>query len=523
MEQVTNPILARLEQLGREVDQRDVGVLAEVLETWVAVARDWALPLGLRASPDQVHAARPIAERFAAAIASTNLGEGGRVRLNEICAPLGIQWPVNDSLLEALVPRQERGWSAKVAEEADPGEFLKAEQAAQRAAIVSAIEPLIAQGPESLCRRLQQLRPEIAATSSRTADLTREVFRHLAESVDDVVPWLEAAIECDLAWFSVPLVERMLAEDSITDELLDRLLGTDARGAVLQAGLETRDGSGMAHVVDSIQPPDMAALRWAFIRVTPRALARVNAHPDRGVAAAGVSNWAAGLDHLSGNGRGSDRFAEHLELVPGWEETLLGLTFPAPIDDYHVQHALRAAASSAPDVFRTMFVREVMAQEYVLDDLSEWALGAQVLSREDRTSIWVEVRDAFCARPAFWVLAGTDREWVAARLADGTVGDPTSLLGPVRFGAPERLPIEDIARLFAGYVEPAAVLRAIPDPLSGDRVDEMREKLEICEQLSKSRVRAVREVGQVGVEVFSTLLAEAEKDARERLIKGDIW
>jgi hypothetical protein len=128
-----------------------------------------------------------------------------------------------------------------------------------------------------------------------------------------------------------------------------------------------------------------------------------------------------------------------------------------------------------------------------------------------------------CKRELFWVLAGKDTKWIEDRLADGSVADPSELLGYVGFRPTDRPPIEEIAALFANRAGPELILASIPDTLSGDDVEVARYRLDESQKLAESDNADVRAVGEAGVRLYTSVFEAAKKRAREHELRSEIW
>jgi hypothetical protein len=121
------------------------------------------------------------------------------------------------------------------------------------------------------------------------------------------------------------------------------------------------------------------------------------------------------------------------------------------------------------------------------------------------------------------VLAGKDTKWIEDRLADGSVADPSELLGYVGFRPTDRPPIEEIAALFANRAGPELILASIPDTLSGDDVEVARYRLDESQKLAESDNADVRAVGEAGVRLYTSVFEAAKKRAREHELRSEIW
>jgi hypothetical protein len=528
---IANPILDRLATIADAIDAGEFVPLAKVLDTWVRTAAGYALPLGLRVTPEQCEAAKPIARRFATILATTPLTSGTRRRLNGICKPLKLRWPDPDPLFTALAPLEDDTDNEDDEHESDDRFQLylarrEARGKADCARLVEAITPYLDQPPAVLCRRLADLQLDLRAADVRGNDQTRNVFEHLAATNIDPVQWIRAALQHGLEWQMLPHVQKALKTDEIPDDLLARLLANpQTRPGVISLAMEYGTGRGLESIVGGMNPSDFGPNIWtAFVRVTPQALKLLESHPDRLVAALAVTCWAGWYDYTKQNKREESNQTEaQLAALTGWTEVMLDLEVPNLLEEYALECGLVSLARNSPDNFRHLFIRHVNKEKYPINDFREWAPAAQTLDHHHKTAVWRQLNGHPCKREVFWVLAGKDTRWIGDRLDDGSVTDPRELLGHAGFRPTDRPPIEETAALFANRAAPELILASLPDTLSGEDVDVAQYRLDECQKLAESDNADVRAVGEVGVRLFTSALEAAKKKAREHELRGEIW
>jgi hypothetical protein len=202
---------------------------------------------------------------------------------------------------------------------------------------------------------------------------------------------------------------------------------------------------------------------------------------------------------------------------------MLDLEVPNQLEEYALECGLVSLARTSPDNFRQLFIRHVNKEKYPINDFHEWAPAAQTLDHDHKTAVWHQLKGHPCKREVFWVLAGKDTSWIEDRLADGSVADPSELLGHVGFRSTDRPPIEEIAALFANRAAPELILASLPDTLSGDDVDVAQYRLNQSQKLAECDNADVRAVGEAGSRLFTSALEAAKKKAREHELRGEIW
>jgi hypothetical protein len=278
-------------------------------------------------------------------------------------------------------------------------------------------------------------------------------------------------------------------------------------------------------IVAAMTPSDFDHHMWtAFARVTPQALKLLKSHPDRLVAALAITCWAGWYDYANRNNEEeNDQTEAQLAALTGWTDTMLDLEVPNQLDDHALERGLVSLARTSPDNFTQLFIRHVNKQKYPINDFNEWASAAHTLNHDHKTTAWRQLKGHPCKREVFWVLAGKDTRWIGDRLNDGSVANPSELLGHVGFRPTNRPPIEEIAALFANRAAPELILAALPDTLSGDDVDVAQYRLGESQKLAESDNADVRAVGEAGIRLFTSALEAAKEKAREHELRGEIW
>jgi hypothetical protein len=303
------------------------------------------------------------------------------------------------------------------------------------------------------------------------------------------------------------------------------LANPQTRPGVIGLAMEYGTGHGLESVVAAMNPSDFGPNIWtAFVRVTPQALKLLESHPDRLVAALAVTCWACWYDYAKQNkGEESNQTQAQLAALTGWTDTMLDLEVPNQLEEYALERGLVSLARTSSDNFTELFIRHVNKEKYPHNDFNEWASAAQTLDHDHKTAAWHQLKGHPCKREVFWVLAGKDTTWIEDRLGDGSVVDPSELLGYVGFRTTDRPPIEEIAALFANRAAPELILASLPHTLSGDDVDVAQYRLDESQKLAESDNAHVRAVGEAGVRLFTSALQAAKKKAREHELRGEIW
>jgi hypothetical protein len=304
--------------------------------------------------------------------------------------------------------------------------------------------------------------------------------RHLAATNVDPLPWIRAALDHGLEWQMLPLVQKTLEADEIPEDLLARLLkSSQARPGGIRLAMGYGAGRGLESVVAAMTPSDFDRHMWtAFVRVTPQALKLLKSHPDRLVAALAITCWAGWYDYPNRhNEEETDQTDAQLAVLTGWTEAMLDLEVPNQLGEYALERGLVSLARTSPDNFTQLFIRHVNKEKYPINDFDEWASAAQTLDHDHKTATWRQLKGHPCKREVFWVLAGKDTRWIGDRLDDGSVADPSELLGHVGFRPTDRPPIEEIAALFANRAGPELILASLPATLSGDDVEVAQYRL----------------------------------------------
>jgi hypothetical protein len=525
MARTADPILDRLETIADTVTPTEFEPLVEGLSSWVHVACGYSLPFGLNATTEHVAAAGQVARRLAHILAATRLTPSTRLKLNEVAAPLKLRWEEPDELYAALTglvdlhPEPDDGDS-----DIDYVARFEAAARAERERIVAAMTPFVDQEPEVLCSRLAELRPDLQAAGHN--DKTHVVFEHIAKTAADPIPWIRAALDYGLGLRALALVQRVLAADTIPKGLLTELLETpNVRSGVIHISVEYATGASLAAVMAAVTVADFGPRTWvAFVRVTPEALAHLNGHPDKQVAALAICCWAAWYSYVNRKDDADNARAQaQLEAIPDWTDTMLNLEVPNGLDEHALERGLVSLARTSPDNFTKLMIRHVDKEKYPLNDFDEWAAAAHTLDHEHKTAAWRQLGGHPCKREVFWVLAGKDTKWIGDRLNDGSVADPSELLGHVGFRPTDRPTIEEIAALFADRVEPELIISSLPDTMSGDEVEVAQYRLGESRKLAASDDADIRAVGEAGVRLYTPVLEAAKKKAREHELRGEIW
>jgi hypothetical protein len=323
----------------------------------------------------------------------------------------------------------------------------------------------------------------------------------------------------------LPLVQKTLRADEIPDDLLARLLASpQARPGVISLAMEYGMGHGLESVVAAMNPADFDRRMWtAFVRATPQALTLLNGHFDRLVAGLAITCWAGWYDYARQDKKENDLTEAQLAAVTGWTDTMLSLEVPNQLGEHALERGLVSLARTSPDNFTQLFIRHVTNEKYQLNDFNDWAPAAHTLDHDHKTAAWRHLNGHPRKREVFWVLAGKDTRWIEDRLDDGSVADPSELLGYVGFRPTDRPPIEEIAALFANRAGPELILSSLPDTLSGDDVEVAQYRLDESQKLAESDNADVRAVGEFGVRLYTSALVAAKKEAREHELRGDIW
>lgn len=534
---VAAPVLERLEREASAISPEAFRTLTDVLETYVHLSRGFVRFGRLVVTPEHRTASKEIAIRLANILSLSDLGPAMRHRLNDVAAPLELQWAEDDPLFAALTGHDADAFDAEedVDDEADTDDpdgsryfaRYEAKVAAERARIEAAIAPYLSQPPTGLCERLGDLSEELAA-AGKLGKLSI-VFEHIAQSVPDLpalAAWLNSALDQGLDGHTYPLMQALVSVDAMPQPLLERVLATpNARYSAIRIGLEHATGKNLEDLMTALTVQDFGSrLQDSFVRVTPDALGLLNRHPTRQVAALAITCWAFWYDYRNRTNRdGMDRVAAQLEAIPDWVDTMQELEVPYDFDEHTLQRALVALANTSPAGFASLLVRHASKEHYPINDFSEWAPGAAILEDAQKNQVWDQVRAHPHARELFWALAGGDAAWVADRLASDAVDEPARLLGPLTIGAPPRLADEEMALVFAPHAGPDLIIASLPDPPSDGGIETAQHRLKQARELAASNQPEVAATGEAGVEIFTTRLADARKHAREQELRGNDW
>ena len=412
--------------------------------------------------------------------------------------------------------------------ESDPGSrYLarwQAKERAQQKAVANAVTPFLGQEPGAFCGRIADLMPSLA--EARHGGRASLAFAHVADNASDLVPWLEAALEHKVGRYCEALIRRALADDVLTEDLVERLLSEDdTRQMTIRSCIEHGRGATLATVVAAITPDDFKhRMPDAFVRVTPEALGYFNGHPDRQVAALAMTSWALWYDYRNRKDSSEVMWVDaQLAAIPDWTESMLQLEVPNNLEDHTVERGLVSLATASPANFIQLFVTHVLKDEYGIEDFGVWAPAAKLLNHDDKTAAWVQISGHRHKRNAFWALAGSDVSWISDVLNGETVGDAAELLVAPTLGGPELPTNEEFVALFAPRADPGPILSALPDTMSGEAVERAEHRLTQARELAESSNPDVAAVGRFGIDCYSARLLEARKDARARELRGDVW
>lgn len=529
LEEVAGPILDRLQDETAAITPDTFIALADALKNWVDLSRGLARSGGLVVTAEHRAAAQIVARRFAKLLAGATLTPGTRHRLNEVAAPLGMKWVEQNNLFAALAGHDPDTYDpAEDTEHADQGnKYLaryEAKIAAERAHIESAVTPYLTQSPEVLCELLKKLKQDLVV--AKKLDKVTTVFEVIQRTVDAdaLVPWLEAALDHEFEGHAYPVIRALVIADAIPNALVERLLATDnGRFTALRTSIQHGAGRNLELMMAEMTVDDFRQrMHDSFVRASPAALGLLNRHPDRQVAALAMTSWAHWYEYASRR-EDVERVTAQLEAIPDWTTTMLDLEVPDHFDDHALERGLVMLARTSPANFMTLFLRHIAKEDYPLNDFDEWAPAAAMLDHSHKTEVWGQVREHPSRREVFWVLAGSDAEWVGDRIAAGDVGEPAGMLGHQMFDAPAKLPPEDLARVFGPHATPELIIESFPGPLSHSGVETAEHRLQQATDLAHSDLPEVAKVGRAGIEIYTARLAEARRYAREQELRGNPW
>lgn len=533
MRTIASPLIDTLETLATTLQASEVTELIATLDAWVDISNGYGKHPGLNITPDLSPTARDIARRLANVLSTTNLTKANRRRLNGISAPLKLHWPEPDELFNALTPLNDLADEDELDEIDDehPGRsrYVRRHYAAlkrERDRINEAAANYLNQDPAVLCSRLEELQPELAAAGLSAGDKMNTLFEQIAATTADPIVWIRATHAHNLSHRADAILQRAINEDAIPADLLEELLKVErTRATLIWLAPEYGAGANLERILQDATPADLTRNTWGtFLRASPEALKLYAAHPDPQVAALAITNWAAWLEYVDRKDTDDTlRIDAQQAAIPTWTNVLAKLDFTDRLDDHTLERALVAMGRRTPDTLSTMFERRVNTNKYEYRSFESWAPSIQALSREQRTDLWKKLNNHRHRREAFWTIAGTDTDWIGQRLNDGTIPEPSALLGRHGYSQAQRPPLEQIAALFGPLVEPEHILGSMTDTMSGERVGVAQHRLEESQQLACSSNSVVAKIGAIGVETYTAELADAKKAAREAELRGEIW
>lgn len=378
--------------------------------------------------------------------------------------------------------------------------------------------------PDDVVQELFELRGELTAAGLTWPDRVACALEGIAESVDNPLEWLEAAIERGLTAEALALVSAIFRHGEMTLELCQGFMASKyTRWTTIRTVLSATDAEAQLvdTVIGAVRESDYECLFTMLLREedTPGIADRLMSHPrDEVSALAAYAYWDVS--------RHSERDGEFPAVWFEAIEKLRSDVFDQSHQDYAIPDLFLYMDSACPANLLSLLVRlltDVATRRNFTGARDKWWSKLHELSPDRKSVLWDLFKDEPMARHILeWNLAGDDEAWLQAQLESGRLSSSDVL--NFANGLAQSPSLETIARLLIPRgVEPKAIAsRADLSDSFGERSSHYHRLVEKFAALVESGEIVVRQLGEAGVEIFSHQKEiEAEKERRRR-IRGEL-
>lgn len=479
----------------------------ELLTEWVRIADGAPLPFGGKAADAQQLAASGIAHRIANALAPFISTPGVRARFNSVATRLWMRLEEPDALFAALTRDCDR-----------TDDYLERRRQSE-AALDAALSPFLRVEPAVLMRWVCANEEDLAI-ADRAGSVSWRVFNRLASG--DAAPaltYLTSAVEHGLVAVASPLVTACARSECLSREMVDRLMADrDGRPAVIGAVIGTSADPGLVrHVVSQLTVLDVERLEGALVlrEASPATRRALFTHPVEEVRGSAAAQWAA--EWTFGN-----------EARPQDQHWLAAMKhYSVPDDAGHgttQSHALIALAEASPETLVELFDKHTTHRvRGSYRDWDCWRSAVRLLGTDHRDELWRRVSGSTFAHEAFWIIAGEDVLWIAAKVSDPDF--PISiraLLTAIQFQFGPRFPIDRLALALRPLdPDPSELLSTLDvGTFVGEEHERQEAKLRQVRDLATSADDYLANIGRRGIEMYEPLVERALANARRAAVRG---
>jgi hypothetical protein len=504
-ENVWPGILRRLD----DAPTRAIVKVLEAIERWLWIGADHDRPFGASHAPDRIDAARTGGRRLLADLRSLVAGHPGlAARYNNLAEQHGIDHGVQIS--EDIAP---------FFRNAELSLDWQAEQASIRAGIADVVEEWAAQPPDTICRRLVELRDQIEIAGLQWPPRIRVACDMLAENAPECLPWIEAALKEGL----FPDANGMLREhrqrggrfdvDMIGAAMTEPAARAAFAGAVL-ADLDAAPDE-LATVLGRLDGRDLNLfVSLGYTELPPERHRLLLTEPPPAARAAAAAAYAHRLSFDAGWSPG--------ELAEPWLDALSGLPSLTNVASHDAQAILDYVATHDPECFvelLTPYLAELDRGERSAPMLPQFLSATRLLEPTHKTKLLAGI-----GRGARWLvlqhMIGPDPGWLAEAIDTGAISLDEALTACGGLGT--RPSVQDLARVLVPLgADPERVAAVEMSGFwSGPRSDHFAQIAERFTAMSDSSDPSIAAVGSAGAQLFTRLADEARADEHRDRIRG---
>ncbi len=322
----------------------------------------------------------------------------------------------------------------------------------------------IAEGPKAVAARVRHWSQEAARAGKDLRPVVLMAFSSLAQQVDNLTPWITAAIAAGLTYEIGPLLKANIDRLDGTPTWFPSALAGAVRLIALEAALDPgpNEAAGLAAVesltADETFLVDGALIRRGHVGHDAVSLALLR-HPDP-VVRGSASLWF-GLDP---NGR--------LGVVPDeayedWANAFLEtrLQTGASRDNYALGRHLKILAARDPDLVERWVLRQVSAEVDLWHAVLDRDVDLTVLPRANRDRVLRATPEARRAN-VLQVLLGDDAEWAEALLNGGVI-DASDLFAALRNAHHRGMPVDQVLVWAPTFLPRGALPRTVANLADG--------------------------------------------------------
>ncbi|OMQ28570.1 hypothetical protein BK799_29595 [Rhodococcus sp. D-1] len=489
------------------VTRDDLCVLVDLADDWSRVARGFGPNSDGEVTADQ----KVLASRLSLAIADFAIEQSGefpgiRARLRVLAQPLGKDYAETDLLIAVLFEPRRDGFN-----------WMQWREHSTRR-IRELVNSYLNGDPNMLCRRLAELKPEFDVTGVGFVNRSYMVFAAIAESTDDLLPWLYAARDHNLLAEARALVALLLDRSLIERNLFVELLAESAlRSTFINAALSESLAAQYFDAVESAITPDDIGQLELVVRQNQHstvAISRLLTTERPGIPAATAAALLAATE------------VEGEFLTPDiqalWDIAIADLKVPLTFDLFGDHDFFEKLLVRAPIIYENLLIgiaRDASKHDFytAVDTFGHSGYGLGV---EAKTRILNACTTDPARRRVFWALNGGAADWII-HLLDTNAVDIEFVLGSVNSIGPA-VPIHELARILVPRgVDPTEIASKIELGTQwGDRHERLTDYVEQMTTYATSTNPEIASVGRAGVALFEPRRKAAAEEHKRNMIRG---